>query len=319
MVDPQNPKPDPTTPNPTGGGYAAIAQKLKSRTTDLLALAILAIGFLAIGAKAARWWKQSPEDVGTPQAAAPELAQWGQAETPVTMEFGQLNQALLRQVIIGDAASAGDQLERIAVEQLPEVSLASKSPSLAEQKLLEELGDAPVSRRLLTGESLYRIGDDLPMVIITKSFSGTSQEKSQDSSRVVCWARAFPQDENQWVVILFHPTDRLAATNTGEGTIPLPTGSEQIQSLRDADGRSWIGFRGAGPIQDWQSHFDHAFQERNWERIRPWSNIGSGWVGAFQSPEKMQRAEIWFSVNAEDVCEGMLLREPIPSGGRASK
>lgn len=319
MVDPQNSQPDPAAPGPQGGGYAVIAQKLKSRTTDLLALAILAIGCLAIGAKVAQWWKQSPEDVNHPQLATPQTALWGQAGTPVTMEFGELKQALLRQVITGDAASAGEQLEQIAVGQLPKVSLAPDPPSAGELKLLEELQNVTASRILPTGESLYRIGEDLPMVIITRSFPDKSDEKSPGGSRVVCWARAFPQDEDRWGVILFHPIDRTSPSDAGEEIIPLPMGSERIQSLSDAKGQSWTAFRGTGPIMQWQLHFDRAFQDRNWDRILPWSKTGSGWNSAFETPEKTHRAGIWLMVNTEDVCEGMLLIEAFPTGGDASE
>ena len=60
----------------------------------------------------------------------------------VFREFGKLKQALFRKGIQGDAESAGEQLEQIAVDRLPNVSLDDSPPTPAEEKLLEELANA---------------------------------------------------------------------------------------------------------------------------------------------------------------------------------
>jgi hypothetical protein len=115
---------------------------------------------------------------------------------------------------------------------------------------------------------------------------------------------------------LFHPVAGFSPSEPGEGAIPLPMGSERIQSLSDAEGQSWIAFRGAGEVAEWKAHFDRAFDGRNWDRLRPWSQTGSGWTAAFQSSEKQEQAEVWLTVNADGVCEGMLLVEPVRANGR---
>lgn len=317
MVDPPPSPSEPASPDSSGIGFGALARKLKRRTTDLLALAIIAIGLLAVGAKISRWWKQSPQDVIPPQTISSKVAPWGDAG--VSMEFGQLNHALFRQFISGDANAAREQLEEISIGQLSKVSLAPNPPSLSEKKLLKELGNVPVSRTLPTGESLYRIGEDLPLVIVTRLFPEPGKDQSLESHRVVCWARAFPQSENQWLVVLFHPIDGSAQPSPAESGIPLPPGSERIQSLSDASGQTWIAFRGAGSILKWQRHFDQVLNDQSWDSLRSWQSTGSGWTAAFRSKDQTQRAEIWFTIDAEGICEGMLLIEPLLPSPRDRK
>jgi hypothetical protein len=319
MVDPPKEPTEPTPPETSTTGFGAIAQKLKRRTTDLLALAILAIGILAVGTKVSRWWKQSPEDVTPAPLAVPRSLQIGEDGNGVTLEFGELNQALFRQVITGDAASAGEQLEQIALAQLSKVSLAESSPSLAEQRLLEELASVRVSRTLPAGEALYRIGEDLPMVIVTRSIANSKNGKPSESRRVVTWARAFPRGANEWLVVLFYPTNGKAASRGNEVAIPLPQGATRIQSIRDALGQSWIAFRGAGPIAEWQRHFDREFRDRDWDRVQPWRETSSGWTVAFASSKTRQTAVIWLGRNADGDCEGMLLIEAVPSNAPSSE
>jgi hypothetical protein len=319
MVDPPKEPTEQTTPETSAKGFGAIAQKLKRRTTDLLALAILAIGLLAVGTKVGRWWKQSPEDVAPAEWAAPRSMQIGEEGSGVTLEFGELNQALFRQIITGDATSAGEQLEQIALAQLGKVSLAGSSLSPAEQRLLEELASVPVSRSLPTGEAVYRIGADLPMVIVTRSISDETNENATEHQRVVIWARAFPKGADKWLVVLFYPVNGKAVSSGDEVAIPLPIGATRIQSVRDASGQSWIAFRGVGPIAEWQRHFDWEFRIRDWDRVQPWAEVGTGWTVAFASSKTRQRAEIWLGRKADGTCEGMLLIEAVPSNAPNSE
>jgi hypothetical protein len=91
----------------------------------------------------------------------------------------------------------------------------------------------------------------------------------------------------------------------------LPAGCRRIQSLGDAQGQSWQGFHGPGPIQDWLRHFDDWFQQQNWQPLRPWSKTGSTWTAAFQSAEAGQQAEIWLHQKTDGEWEGMAYSAPL--------
>ncbi len=310
---PQLPEPLPADSNPTG--FKTLSEKLKRRTTDLVAVAILAVGCIAVGAKLGRWWKQSPGDLAVPANSVPQFTRWGEAGNGVSFEFGDLNYAIHHRIISGDASSAAKQLERIAIAQLANAAWPATPPAPAERKLLAELQKVSASRTLSTGESLYRIGSDLPMLILTKPLPADSLSKQTADNRVVCWARAFPQAEDQWMVFLFSPVKGTHSVKAASQAIPLPPGCRRIQSLRDAGGQSCVGFRGPGPLLNWQRHFGNWFRNRDWQPIHAWSKTESAWTATFESSPAERRAEIWLHRQANGAWEGMVYTARVSNRG----
>ncbi len=300
-------------PPPEPAGFAKIARSLTRRTTDLLAVAILAVGLLAVGGKLTRWWNTSPEDVASNIPPLPQTRPWGAGGQGVTLEWGDLDYAIHHQMVKGDVSSAAEQLEQIALGRFVEIRLPRHPPSRAELNLLAELEKVPPSRTLPSGEAVYRFGPELPMVLITKPDTRSSESDDSPSSRVVCWARAFPKSAEDWMVIVLLAAESQSSDSRNEADIPLPAGCRRIQAIHDAGGSSWLSFRGSGPVRDWQVHFEDWFAKQNWTMARPWSNTGGTWTAAFVSPQINQRADVWLNDHPNGSGEGMVLREIVSS------
>ena len=286
-------------------GFAKVSQTLRRRTTDLLALAILAVGLLAIGGKVSRWWGKSPEEAAPRAQNPPRPLAWGAGGEGVSMEWGDLEYAIHRQRLTGDAETVGGRLEDLVISYVPKITPPEFPPSDAEVKLLSELKTIPASRSLDSGTRLYRLGEHLPMILLTRLVG--------DSRRVVCWARAFPQSQTEWMAFLFYSAKTDATQAAPFQQIPLPEGSQRIQSLHEKGQRSWIGFKGPGPARDWQSHFDDWFAEADWKPIREWSQTPSGWTAAYQSADEKQRADIWLNRQTNEEWTGMIFVERLPN------
>lgn len=304
--------PDSSEPKPTDkiGGFAKLSTKIAGRTTDLIGVAILTIGLFAVGGKIGRWWHTDPHEVNVPQGSLPSIEPWDTAGAGVSLEWGDLNYAIHHQTLSGDAAAAGERLEEIAVAKFAQVTGPDILPTEAEKKLLAELQDVPPTRSLERGGRLYRFGPQLPMVILTQAATSSLPSGHSETRRVVCWGRAFPQAPQQWMAFLFYAAEGPASGRTNEWVIPLPDGCRKLQRMRDASGQSWTAFRGRSSLGEAKRHFDHWFQDHDWQVQRGWSETGSGWTARFHSREASQTADLWLNPSANGAWEGMLFLSP---------
>ncbi len=292
----------------TETGFKSLSQKILSRTTDLLGVSILAVGLLTVGGKLSRWWNTSPTEISAvPATSLPEVHAWGESGQGVTMDWGDTGQVFHHQEIAGDTASIAERLEKIALANLASASIPQGSPSDREMKLLSELAKVNPSEILSSGESLYRIGEGLPLLVITKPEEGTTKH------RVMCWARAFPKSPARWLVVLIFASDSKTKSAVGKVSIPLPRGCKTIQRLHDANGRSWVSFRGAGPVAEWRRHFDIWFANQNESRLREWTLTESTWAAGYQIKQRNQQAEVWLHPHPKGDWEGLLILEPLSS------
>ena len=282
-------------------GFAKLSRKISSRTTDLLAVAILAVGLLAIGGNLSRWWQKSPEDAAHSNERLKKSTAWGSAGDGVSLEWGDLNYAVHRQRLTGDAESIGEQLKAIVIRRFPKIPLPNSPPKQAEQKLLKELESIPITQVLDADTRLYLLGEQLPMILLTKP--------TGESRRVICWARAFPRAENDWIAFLFFPSEKKELTNPDFQPIPLPPDSRRIQTIQEAGQRSWTAFRGPGPVLDWHRHFDKWFTDQAWNQNREWSRTPTGWSAGFGSRKGERQADVWLNQQASGEWTGMIFVE----------
>ena len=81
----------------------SLSQKIMRRTTDLLAVAIVAVGLLAVWGKLGRWWNTAdPPDVTVMPLPAESINPWGQNGESVTLAWGDLGYAIHHQIVADD-------------------------------------------------------------------------------------------------------------------------------------------------------------------------------------------------------------------------
>lgn len=313
MVRPPPMNASPLSPSDSANGAAArpsglarLARWIGRRTTDLLAIAIVAVGLLSVGGQVSRWWSTDPPTL-TSAAATPAGEHWGRGGTPVSLEFDGLAYTLRRQTIAGDLPAASNQLLAIGRELTPTAPLPAAPPADAERRMLAEIHRATPAA---TADNwrLYRFDLPLPMIVGTRStatasggrgrqppesqrpWSGSARDHSQGApdsgglrpplaERVVCWGRAFPASDTTWTLFLFHTPHATAAGPLPE--LPLPAGSRRQHALRDESGLAWIGFEGAGTPAAWRQQLDDGFQNIHWQRPLPWQSTGTTWTARF--------------------------------------
>src|SRR5262245_55510888 len=90
------------TPKPPAG-FGDIARRITSRTTDLIAIAIVVVASLTFGRQILQWWHAAPSEPGSAGMAPAVQPGWEDQRQPVSLEFGDLPLSMTRQTIVADA------------------------------------------------------------------------------------------------------------------------------------------------------------------------------------------------------------------------
>jgi hypothetical protein len=307
-----------STDDPTG--FAALSRKIRSRTTDLLAVAIVIIGGASIGTQFSHWWATDDSELNLSLAADTHRT-WGDGDTPVTLEFGNHPIQLQRQSIRGDRNAA---LARL-VESCADVAKNSTSPVTgiqpAEQKLLGLLQRQTPVREQQGVWQVYQIERPMTLVIATRTtqqsvdlpasdndVSDLTPQPDQPHRRVVCWGMAQPNGEGIWVLFTMRPTVLSADPRPEWGQVELPNGARKILSLRDAAGGALTAFEGEAAAEDWKSWFNVWFARRGWKTSQRWIESPVGWSATFVPAEEnvSGRIDVSFSPAGESRLSGMI-------------
>ena len=308
MSDPLvSPPPDAaaaTAPSVGASGFGKLARGIARRTTDLLAIGVVAAGLLAVAGKLTRWWSAEPDDL-LPAVPAVTSTEWGAGGGPVSLEFGDLPYTLRRQTVRGDAEEAGERL----LAACRDITAAATEPAGdvrgPEIGLLDALKSAEPAEELPGGGRLVRVDEPLPMVLGTRVYPADGSGRAAGRERVVCWGRAFPFGESDWMLFLFHSPG--GAGDYGPlPESPLPPGARVRHSIREGSGVAWVGIDGEGTPRQWQRFLDGWFAARGWRRDRDWQARGAGWTAGYRAAEGAGSAEIHFAETDEGVLSGML-------------
>jgi hypothetical protein len=291
----------------TSTGFGRLARRITSRTTDLLAIAIVLIGGLAIGRQTLIWWGEEPPTIGA--APAPEFASdWGRDGAPVALEFGDLRGRLLRQAIEGDVEDARHAGLEQCLQLVNQCALPSLPASAAEQRMLELLaGQKPVLEQ--AGDwRLYVVGGGLTMLVGVRTVPAdpapvAESEDERARERVVCWSFAVPIQHNQWSVYTFGAAD--APQGQPLCDAPLPTGAKRILSLDESDRGSLLAFEGEGPPDEWAREYQQWFESRGWTLVAPWQT-GELWGATYRAPERNLVVELRFGRGRERRWSGVV-------------
>jgi len=310
--NPEQPAQEDAPAQPTG--FADIARRIRGRTTDILAIAIVVVFGLSFGGRIVGWWSTDPETVGLhSNIPAGGSMPWETAGGVVSLEFGEHPYAIERQTLSGSRKQAVEALQGTVRPLMQQAIPPSGEQTQAETRLLARVAKLKASEEEQGVWQVFTIDRPLPMVVGVRNFgrkaaSGNVKPAAADNRRVVCWGLAFPFSVDGWRLFAFHPTNVRRETLPGLPKLKLPKTARRILSLRDAGGGALVGFEGAGPGKEWAQHFDDWFKKYNWHRDAEWSRSGSGWNGRFlpRNQQNAGRIEIQFGKTDEAEWTGLL-------------
>jgi|GEM_PF-2463420 hypothetical protein len=309
-----------TTSNDNPTGFAALSHKIRSRTTDLLTVAIVIVGGVGIGTQFSQWWAND-DSVPIPPPTAESYVSWGNDDTPVTLEFGNHPIQLQRQTIRGDRNLALAKLVEIGAKVAENSTRPATSVQPAERNLLELLKSQSPVREQQDVWRVYRIERPMTLVIATRTFNrlvasaGIANDRSvskpqpdQSNRRVVCWGMAQPSGAGAWVLFTMRPTVPSAESRPAWGTVALPDGARKILSLRDASGGALTAFEGEAVAEDWKLWFNDWFTQRGWKTSLPWVESPVGWSAVFvpAGDNVSGRIDVSFSPAGVNRLSGMI-------------
>lgn len=282
----------PSAPLPRD--FVDLARRISSRTTDLLAVAIVLVVTLSVAWRVTDWWRDDAA-ASTLPARNVTTGPWD-APGGADLEFIGQPWTLHREVVGGDRDSAAR-----AVRDACRAILSASSHSGAaldldetERTLLERLAvfatveqDGP--------SSLYEVGGTLPWFIGTRDAEGDSVTPAPASDghgptaaaprrRVICWGLALPQGGDRWTIYVIdrHPSAGGPAAPGPELT--LPQGLRAIVTMRDKTGGMFRVLSGRGSPDRWREEFDHTFARNGWRPLRHWNGTGATQSAAWSAP-----------------------------------
>jgi hypothetical protein len=293
MSEPAPPSP-PAQPPPS---FGSLAKKIRGRTSDLLAIAIVVIGGLAVGSQVSRWWdKAGDPDGDTLKNVGTDAAGFGERE-PLTLDFGNSPYSMIRNVAQGDRKTATQQLVDECLSTAKTARFPDHAPSPAENKLLARI---TTEKPLLQGDGwrLFRVDGPLTMVSVVRE--PTSRPGDANAApRVVCWGLAFPAGEQRWVLYRFVSAG--GATQTGFAErIPLPASAAPLLTLRGGNSL-WRTFRSAEPVDSLRAFYAGWFRENRWTM----TNSSGKWTAVFTKDRL--RAEVRISAQGPRGCTGVVV------------
>lgn len=300
-----------SAPTSAGSGFGAIARKISSRTTDLIAISVVLVASLVFGRQVTEWWHAEPPEPRLLSEPAQAAAGWGADGLPVFLEFGNSEMLLTRQTIGGDrdaAVRALDALCRRALEQSP---LPSRAPDAAETKFLAKLADLkPVAEE--PGEwQLFQISQAMPLAAGVRWIDRTATNANNGSPgavrRLICFGLALPAGKHGWSLFGFKPSGA-PARSAGPAPIPLPEGARQIMSVRDQRGGSLVAFQGRESSKPWQEFFDEWVSGQGGRSAGDWTETPLARTTRFELEQGSQRlfVEIHLAREAGGVVTGLL-------------
>jgi len=285
--------------------FGRLANKIRGRTSDLLAIAIVVIGGLAVGSQVSRWWDNEDDPNGSAtRNVGDDAAGFGERE-PLTLDFGNSPYSTIRSVTQGGRKTATQQLVDECRSAAKTAPFPAHPPSPAETKLLARV---KTEKPLLRGEGwrLFRVEGPLTMVSVVRDQSpGVSKTPGVGSPRVVCWGLAFPAGEVRWVLYRFVSAD--GATHAGlTEWIPLPTSATPLLTLRGGNSL-WRTFRSAEPVDSLRAFYAGWFRENGWSM----TNSSGEWTAVFTKDEL--RAEVQIAAQGRRGCTGVVVVTGIES------
>jgi hypothetical protein len=297
---------DRTAKPPTG--FADVARRITSRTTDLIAIAIVVVASLTFGRQVLQWWHAAPSEPGSAGTAPVVQPGWEDQRQPVSLEFGDLPLSMTRQTVVGDTEAVIEAL----VRHCKRSAAAARSPwrewDEAERQLLARTeGLTPVAEEA----GVWRvcvIDRRFPMVAGIRRFVSGPKEAAFAGYRLVCWGMAMPAGNDVWNLFVFQGAVKGNAAPTGLPEVPLPPDCRRNLSLRDERGGMLVGFSGNGSPAEWMKFYADYFADQGWWAGEGWMTGGGACSARFHKPGAPQagRVEVQVAEGANHELTGLL-------------
>lgn len=283
--------------------FSELGKRIRSRTTDLLAIAIVVIGGFAVGGQVSRWWGADESGGSDPAqtAAGGGTAPFADGE-PVLLDFGCCGNSLERSPFEGDRKAAGRQLLARCRKYAESAVAPTTPPTAEEKKLLDKLAGATPVQITDAGTRLYRFDGPVTLASATREARGDGD--ANPARRVVCWGMAFPAAENRWTLYVFGPA--VGSGNTdGVVALPLPAEARPVLSLRTADGTAWRSFRTGGSVDSIRVFYQRWFESDGWKLRRQ----SGAWTAVFEKEtgKTKLRAEVQTSGDGNGEVTGVVI------------
>ena len=297
-------------PAPTS--FADLARRIRSRTTDIIVIGVLAAVGLSFASAVTRWWRDDPQTM----TVAPRLppAPW---ESPdgVALQFGDQPWSMHRRQMIGneEAVTTALTLACRAILEESDPDAALPSPDTAELELLNSLESFAPSAEKPEEWAIYELGGFLPWVVgirVNMPPISNLDPDAEHQRRLLCWAMGLPQPDGSWVL---HTIDRHRGPGGSanfDSDLPLPTGAKPSLRLFDAHGGSLVCFSGSGSHAQWSGELDAAWSRTGWRIGRDWTISANGRSAVFTRTTgegDLQTAEVVISGTPQTTSVGTII------------
>lgn len=313
-----------------------VARRIRSRTTDLLAIAVVLMGGLAVGGKVHRWWNAG--DPAHQDPAQEVLAQqgenstWGADGIPVEFSAGDSPLRITRLTFPGDRPAARQQIVQACRNIVKAASRPATLSKAAENRMLSRLERFTPVEKQAGRWRVYRFDGPVLMATAVRRFqsdgepggkTGNSANRADAKSpyRVVCWGMAFPSGQNRWTLFTFQAADRPTGHAASQQlVVDAPANTQRVFSLRDDRNQSWLTFRGRGPLEDWMRFYDEQAEAGHWQRETGWQYAPAGdrAQAVYIDRRRQCRIAISFATNAAGAFTGTVVVTPV-GGGAAER
>jgi hypothetical protein len=289
-------------------GFADVARRITSRTTDFLAVCIVLVASLTLGRQIVVWWHTAPPAESAAKRIDSAPAAWEDEKLPVALEFGDVPVALTRQVCFGQPSAALGLLVHNCESATRAADRPLRERDETENQLLARLATSkPAVEK--SGEWQVHVVDDRFLLVagLRRLSDSRLAEAAGSGWRLVCWGLAMPAGEDTWTTFILRGTGGTDSSPGKSREIPIPPDSRRSLSLKDERGAALVGFSGSGDPLRWMQFYDRWFADRDWTSTEGWSSGQDVWSGRFTGPgdSEPERVEIRFARDRRGELTGL--------------
>ncbi|MBD3674314.1 MAG: hypothetical protein HUJ26_12385 [Planctomycetaceae bacterium] len=298
------------------------AQKIFSRTNDLIAICIVLFAGLTMGESVLDWWNTSPEeavsldknrladDLGPPDFLA---------EDSVRIESGFFDVGFERFALTGTTEEVGEQMADRLSDSAKNVRVPTQEPTESERSLLKAIRDQKPVRTTASGVEIYFQDAPLAAFVAVDGNSEASENRSQNQeARVVSWGFVVPEGESRWTGWVFSPQGRSDSRESFDWKTILPEGAVCDLGFQTASDQNFLSFSGTGTLPQWRTEFENHLSRHQFILVEDWSANGPSSSAEFlrRTDSASQSLTIHIQIESQDRLRGILnvtrLREESP-------